>query len=311
MRLLVTGSRGQLGRALQRAAAGAGHEFVGYDLPELDITDAAAVRAAAAHARPDAIVNCAAFTAVDAAESDEPTALAVNGMAVAGLADAADATGATLLQISTDYVFDGLATRPYREDDAVNPQSAYGRTKLAGERAAEMARRHLIVRTAWLFGDGVNFVSAIRRQLDGGARELRVVADQRGCPTFAEDLAGALLDLLGAGATGVAHAVNAGNATWLEFAVAIVRQLGASAGSRRSRPRKQPGRRPGPRTRCSTPRGLPGSWAAACLHGRTPCRGTSPRRGESRQTRRDGHPNEPIRSSPLPGGGAPSRRRAP
>jgi dTDP-4-dehydrorhamnose reductase len=227
MRLLVTGSRGQLGRALQRLAPSLGHEFIGYDLPELDITDAAAVRAVVRKARPEVVINCAAFTAVDAAEADEATALAVNGTAVASIAAAADEAGATLVQISTDYVFDGAARRPYREDDAVNPLSAYGRTKLAGERAAAAARRHLIVRTAWLFGEGANFVGAIRRQIESGQRTLRVVADQRGCPTFAGDLAGALLRLLEAGAPGLVHAVNAGDATWLEFAGEIVRQLRA------------------------------------------------------------------------------------
>lgn len=229
MRLLVTGSRGQLGLALQRAAAEAGHEFAGYDLPELDITDPTAVRAVVARVRPDAIVNCAAYTAVDAAEADEGRALAVNGAAVAGLAAAADEAGALLVQISTDFVFDGASPRPYREDDPPHPLSAYGRSKLAGERAAERAHRHLIVRTAWLFGEGANFVEAIHRQLDAGATELRVVGDQRGCPTYATDLAGGLLRLLDAGAAGVVHAVNQGQASWFEFAVEIVRQLDAAA----------------------------------------------------------------------------------
>ena len=229
MRLFVTGSRGQLGRALQRAAAGGGHEYVGYDLPELDITDPAAVYGAVAAAKPDVIVNCAAFTSVDAAEKQEAVALAVNGTAVANVARAADAAGAILVQLSTDYVFDGKAERPYREGDRANPLSAYGRTKLAGERAAEIVRRHLILRTAWLFGEGANFVAAIRRQLDAGQKTLRVVGDQRGCPTFADDLAGALLRLLDGGALGVVHAVNAGDATWCEFAFEILRRLGADA----------------------------------------------------------------------------------
>ncbi len=229
MRLFVTGSRGQLGRALERAAAAGGHEFVGRDLPELDITDAAAARGAVAEARPDAVINCAAYTAVDAAEADEARALAVNGTAVEYLAAAADSAGARLVQISTDFVFDGAAGRPYREDDPPHPLSAYGRTKLAGEGAAVAARRHLIVRTAWLFGDGANFVRAIRRQLDAGARTLRVVADQRGCPTYAEDLAGAVIALLAAGTEGTVHAVNAGSASWFELAAEIVRLLGAAA----------------------------------------------------------------------------------
>jgi len=229
VRLLVTGCNGQLGRALHGGGPARGHEVVGVDLPELDITDPAAVRGAVARIRPDAIVNCAAYTAVDAAEADEARALAVNGGAVAGLAAVADEAGALLVQISTDFVFDGASKHPYREDDPPHPLSAYGRTKLAGERGAELARRHLIVRTAWLFGDGANFVEAIHRQLDAGASELRVVGDQRGCPTYAVDLAGALLRLLEAGASGVVHVVNQGQASWFEVAVEIVRQLGAAA----------------------------------------------------------------------------------
>ena len=229
MRLFVTGSRGQLGRALERAAAARGDAFAGADLPELDITDATAVERAVAVARPDAIVNCAAFTAVDAAEAEEDAALAVNGTAVAHLARAADAAEAVLVQLSTDYVFDGTGGTPYREGDPVNPLSAYGRTKLAGERAAAAARSRLVVRTAWLFGEGANFVGAIRRQLDAGVEELRVVSDQVGCPTYAEDLAGAILGLLDAGALGTVHAVNAGSTTWFEFAREIVRRLGSSA----------------------------------------------------------------------------------
>ena len=227
MRLLVTGSRGQLGRALQHAAPKHGHEFFGYDLPELDITDSAVVQAAVVSARPDAIINCAAFTAVDAAEKQEAAALAVNGTGVTNVARAAEAAGALLLQLSTDYVFDGKADRPYREGDPAKPISAYGRTKLAGERATELARRHLIVRTAWLFGDGPNFVAGIRRQLDAGAKTLRVVSDQRGCPTYTVDLADTLLRLLTSGAQGVIHAVNAGSATWFEFAQEIIRRLGS------------------------------------------------------------------------------------
>ncbi|MBI4915513.1 MAG: dTDP-4-dehydrorhamnose reductase [Acidobacteria bacterium] len=229
MRLLITGSRGQLGRALERLAPGFGHEFVGVDLPELDITDAEAVRRAVEAASPDAIVNCAAYTAVDAAESDEAKAAAVNGGAVSTLAETADRHGIVLLQISTDYVFDGTALAPIREGQATSPQSAYGRTKLAGEVAAARARRHLIVRTAWLYGEGSNFVGAVRRQLDGGNRVLRVVADQAGCPTYAEDLASGLLRLLDARAEGVVHAVNSGATTWYGFAREIVRLVGSDA----------------------------------------------------------------------------------
>jgi dTDP-4-dehydrorhamnose reductase len=223
MKLLVTGAKGQLGRALERAAAREGHAFVGCDLPELDITDRGAVLEWVASERPQAVINCAAFTAVDAAESQEAAALAVNGTAVGHLAEAADAVGAVLVQVSTDYVFDGEASLAYREDDPVNPISAYGRTKLAGEMEAARARRHLIARTAWLYGEGNNFVEAILRQVAAGRGELRVVNDQEGCPTYAEDLAAALLSLLDRGATGLYHVVNSGTATWFDFAREIVR----------------------------------------------------------------------------------------
>lgn len=230
MRLLVTGSRGQLGRALERAAPRRGHEMFGVDLPELDVTDRGAVLAAVHTILPEAIVNCAAFTAVDAAESQPESAMAANGAAVGHLAAAANEVGATLVQVSTDYVFDGRSARPYREDDPPGPLSSYGRSKLAGEREAAAARSHLIVRTSWLFGErGANFVEAIRRQLDAGNRTLKVVDDQHGCPTYAADLADALLRLLEVGARGIVHATNEGATTWWAFACEIVRQLGVPA----------------------------------------------------------------------------------
>lgn len=225
MRVLVTGSRGQLGRALERVATGR-HELVGVDLPEVDITRPREVRDAVSAFRPQVLINAAAFTAVDAAESREAEALAVNGAAVALLAEAADTVGALLVQVSTDYVFDGASTRPYREDDPLAPRSAYGRTKLVGERSAATARRHLVARTAWLFGDGPNFVAAIRAQIAAGRRELRVVADQSGSPTYAEDLAVALLRLVEGGAEGTVHVTNDGSTTWHGFAREIVHQLG-------------------------------------------------------------------------------------
>jgi dTDP-4-dehydrorhamnose reductase len=225
--MLVTGSRGQLGRALARVAAAAPFELIGFDLPELDITDGVAVRATARAVRPDVIVNCAAFTSVDAAEIDEPGALAVNGTAVSHLAAAANEVSAPLVQISTDYVFDGTSRRPYREGDDPCPRNAYGRTKLTGERAAAAAARMLVVRTAWLFGEsGPNFVEAIRRRLAAGEKHFEVVDDQRGCPTYALDLAEAVVGLVAAGATGIVHVVNDGDATWCGFAREIVRQLG-------------------------------------------------------------------------------------
>ena len=174
------------------------------------------------------MLNCAAFTAVDAAESREAEALAVNGTAVGHLAEAADAAGAVLVQVSTDYVFDGEADRPYREDDAVNPLSAYGRTKLAGELAAARAapapdRPHrLAVRRGEQLRRGDPAVRSA-----AGRQELRVVDDQDGCPTYAEDLAAALLALLERGATGRLPRRQRGATTWCGFAREIVRLRGA------------------------------------------------------------------------------------
>lgn len=224
--LLVTGSRGQLGRALLKAARERRIEVVGHDVDTLDITDAAAVRAMVDGLRPRALINCAALTAVDACEERAEEAMALNGEAVGNLAAACDASGVLLVQLSTDYVFPGTAGRPYREDDPTGPAGVYGRSKLVGEQRAATAGEHLIVRTAWLFGPGYNFVEAIRRQLAAGVQELRVVADQTGCPTNACDLAEAILDLIDVGARGIVHAVNRGSTTWHGFAVEIVRRLG-------------------------------------------------------------------------------------
>ncbi len=226
--LLVTGSYGQLGKAVLAEAESRGIPAEGRDLDTLDITDRAAVAKWAETARPRAIVNCAAYTAVDDCEEHEILAMAVNATAVDHLADACNATDSTLIQISTDYVFDGTASRPYREDDAVAPAGAYGRTKLLGEQSARTSDRHLIVRTAWLYGlGGRHFVGAICGQIEGGNTQLRVVADQLGSPTFCDDLAAAVLDLSAREATGVVHAVNTGVTSWHGFATEIVHQLGA------------------------------------------------------------------------------------
>jgi dTDP-4-dehydrorhamnose reductase len=228
-RVLITGVYGQLGAAVARMAQNDGMRVIGHDVDTLDITDSDRVMDEVRTARPALLINCAAFTAVDDCESDETTATEVNGTAVGHLADACNAVGADLLHVSTDYVFRGDGARPYRESDPVQPATAYGRSKLVGERMAERAHHHLIVRTAWLYGHGGNnFVEAIRRQIDGGASELRVVADQVGCPTFCEDLARSLLDLAAARATGLAHAANTGSTTWHGFATEIARLLGAT-----------------------------------------------------------------------------------
>jgi dTDP-4-dehydrorhamnose reductase len=228
--LLITGFFGQLGHAVAAAALRRRLSLVGHDLDTLDIRDADAVAAVVREVGPRTLINCAAATAVDACETDEATATAVNGAAVGNLAAACNLVGAKLLQVSTDYVFSGTSDRPYRESDPPDPASAYGRGKLVGERLARIAGRHLIVRTAWLYGHGGrNFVEAIRDQLAGGARSLRVVVDQVGSPTLTDDLAEALLDLDAAGAGGVVHAVNAGSTSWHGFASEIVQRLGFEA----------------------------------------------------------------------------------
>lgn len=227
-RTLVTGAHGQLGRSLTAACAERGISCEGRDIDTLDICDARAVRDWVVGARPAVVINAAAFTAVDACESNEESALAVNGLAVGHLAAACNEVDALLVQISTDYVFSGDADHPYREEDEPAPKSAYGRTKLRGEELARTAHHHLVVRTAWLYGCGSrNFVEAIRTQIDTNSPNLKVVADQRGCPTFCDDLALAILDLIAVGSTDTIHAVNSGNTTWHGFALEIARLLGA------------------------------------------------------------------------------------
>ena len=226
---LVTGANGQLGRALGRCCAGRGLSFEGRDIDTLDICDAQAVMEWVSGARPHVVVNCAAFTAVDECEIRPELAMRVNGTAVGHLAAACNRAGVPLIQISTDYVFSGDGDRPYREDDPTAPGSAYGRSKLHGEELARTAEKHLIVRTAWLYGRaGNNFVAAIRRQIEAGAKSLRVVADQRGSPTYCDDLAEAIIDLFEAGASGTLHAVNAGETTWHGFAQEIALKIGAA-----------------------------------------------------------------------------------
>lgn len=188
---------------------------------DLDITDSRCVAAVVADARPDVIVNCAAYTKVDRAESEESAASAINGSAVELLAEAANDAGALLVQLSTDFVFDGRKGTPYEPDDATHPLSAYGRSKLLGETAATHATNWLIVRTSWLFGlHGWNFVEAILRQI-GLGNPLRVVNDQRGRPTYTPHLADAIIRLVAAGARGVVHYADAEECTWYDFACAI------------------------------------------------------------------------------------------
>jgi dTDP-4-dehydrorhamnose reductase len=226
VRWLVTGAAGMLGQdAVERLLEG-GHEAVATDRDTLDITDPAAVRAALAGF--DVVLNCAAYTAVDDAETHEDLAALINATGPSVLATATAAAGVRLVQISTDYVFDGAATEPYREDAPLAPQSAYGRTKAAGERAVrESGGNHLIVRTAWLYGArGPCFPKTIAR-LALTRDSLSVVDDQIGQPTWTVDVADLVARLVEAGApAGAYHATSSGAVSWHRFARAIVAAVG-------------------------------------------------------------------------------------
>ena len=233
-RWLIVGAGGMLGRDLLATLATNGADVVGLTRRELDITDESAVRAALRDCRPDVVVNCAAWTAVDDAESHELEAFGVNGRGAAHLAAAcADDPRAgelRLVHMSTDYVFAGDAGRPYAEHDAPAPRSVYGRSKLAGERAVLelLPRTGYVVRTAWLYGaHGPNFVRTMIR-LERERPSVDVVDDQRGQPTWAVDVARQIAALARSRATpGVYHATSSGEATWFEVAREVFRMLGA------------------------------------------------------------------------------------
>lgn len=235
--MLVTGATGQVGFELQ-ATVPSWVELVLTDRALLDVTDAAAVRAVVSAASPDWIINAAAYTAVDRAESEPETAHAVNATGPRHLALAATEQGSRLLQVSTDYVFDGIATGPRRPDEPTAPRSVYGRTKLHGERAVldVLGDDALIVRTAWLYSvHGSNFVKTMVRLLCE-RDEVRVVADQIGTPTWARGLALALWRAIALDLRGVHHWTDAGMASWYDFAVAIQeegRALGLVPGTTR------------------------------------------------------------------------------
>ena len=232
MRLLVTGAAGMLGGDIRRAAERAGHESLLVDLPELDITDVAAVGAFLSAERPDAIVNCAAWTDVDGAEEHREAAYAVNATGAGNLARAAAAIEIPLVHVSTDYVFDGRPPvdadgepRAYVESDPTGPRSVYGTSKLAGETEVLAASsRHVVARSAWLFGtDGPNFVETMLR-LASERPAVQVVDDQVGCPTWTGHLAPALLGLLAREVSGLVHLAGAGRVSWNGFTHEIFRQ---------------------------------------------------------------------------------------
>jgi dTDP-4-dehydrorhamnose reductase len=232
----VTGAGGMLGQDVVVQARGRDHEVAALARVDLDVTNARAVTATIAVERPDAVINCAAWTDVDGAEAHEQAALELNGYAPALLARAATEHGAQLVHVSTDYVFDGIpdtqsgTTEPrgYVESDGTGPRTAYGRTKLAGEQGVFAAGpSHAVIRTAWLFGGGgKNFVATMLAAAAGGREEVAVVVDQVGCPTFSGHLAGALLDVAERRITGVQHVAGAGQCSWNGFAREIFEQAG-------------------------------------------------------------------------------------
>jgi dTDP-4-dehydrorhamnose reductase len=228
MRIAVTGAKGQVATSLAERA-GPEFEVVTLSRPDFSLEDRDSVISAIAAARPDVVVNAAAYTAVDKAESEEDLAMRVNGAGAGYVAEAAARVGAPLLQLSTDYVFDGALDRPYRESDPTGPTGAYGRTKLAGERlAAERCPNCVILRTAWVYSPfGANFVRTMLR-LNETRDEVGVVADQHGNPTSALDIADALLAVAqrlqeddSPALRGVFHMTGRGEATWADFAETV------------------------------------------------------------------------------------------
>lgn len=228
LRVLVTGGKGQLGRDVAAVCAAAGDEVAAPGHAELDMSDRDAVLGAVTGWHPDLVVNCAAWTAVDACEGDPVRAFAANALSVRWLGEGARRSGAHVVHLSTDYVFDGSKAEPYHEWDAPGPRSVYGASKLAGERELLGAGTGAtIVRTSWVSGEhGDNMVKTVLRLFEGDG-PLRFVTDQRGCPTFTADLA-PLVRLLGVSRIpGVVHATNQGAVSWFEFVRAVAVAAGA------------------------------------------------------------------------------------
>ncbi len=222
MKILLTGRNGQVGSELQAIL----HPAVATDRATLDLADADALRKAVREARPGVIVNAAAYTAVDKAEAEPDVALQLNGIAPGILAEEAKRVDALLVHYSTDYIFDGTKRSPYVETDSPKPLGVYGRTKLEGEaRIRASGCRHLILRTAWVYGRGGNFVRAILRQAEKGTA-LRVVNDQVGAPTWALDIARVTSELLEKVVEGTFNVSAAGKASWYEVALEILRLVG-------------------------------------------------------------------------------------
>ena len=224
MKILVTGAKGQLGKEIARQAHA--HTLTLTDLDELDITDHRAVTEFFRTARPDVVIHCAAYTNVDGAENDPDGAFRVNVVGTQNIAAGCLETGARMVYISTDYVFDGQCNSQHREFDIVNPQNVYGLTKWQGEQIVRhILGRHYIVRTAWLYGEGNNFVRTMLRMAEQGG-PINVVNDQIGSPTSTVELTKAILRLLDSDAYGTYHATCQGYCSWYEFACEIFRLTG-------------------------------------------------------------------------------------
>lgn len=231
-KILVTGCNGQLGRAIRKEYAASDVEFINTDVVEgegvvsLDITDVDAVLKLVRAEKPDVIINCAAHTNVDKCEEQWDLAYKINAIGPRNLSIAATEADAKMIHVSTDYVFEGNGTRPYTEFDAPNPVSAYGKTKLEGENfVKEFAKKHFILRTAWLYGDGKNFVKTMLA-LAENHNELNVVCDQVGTPTSAVELAKMIHYLEGTENYGTFHATCEGDTNWADFAEAIFKRAG-------------------------------------------------------------------------------------
>lgn len=226
MKILVTGAKGQLGREIEKQ--GTKHELILTDRHILNIADGSAVLSFMQDVKPEAVIHCAAYTQVDKAEEDIDEAFRVNVVGAQNVAAGCLEIGARLVYISTDYVFDGLGKSAYREFDPVNPQTVYGRTKWQGEEIVrQILGRHYILRTAWLYGDGNNFVRTMLK-LAENHHELQVIHDQIGTPTSTVDLAKMIFTLLPSDAYGTYHATCQGHCSWYDFACEIFKQVNRS-----------------------------------------------------------------------------------